>query len=117
VADMHMPGEEARPGVWVGLNTSIDWPKVNIRGPVYVGAGARIEPGVTIVGPAWIGHGSHIRANASVSRSVIFEYTRVGAGMTVEDSILSPQYCVHRNGEAVFVGDDETALRWGDARL
>jgi mannose-1-phosphate guanylyltransferase len=117
VADMKMPGKQVRPDVWVGLNTSIDWQKVNIRGPVYIGSGSRIEAGASIIGPSWIGHGSHIRANASITRSVIFEYTRVGAGMTIEDSILSPQYCVHRQGEAVFVGDDETALRWGDARL
>lgn len=117
VADMPMPGEQVRPDVWVGLNAAIDWPKVNIRGPVYIGSGARIEAGVSILGPAWIGHGCHVRANVSLTRSVLFEYTRVGAGMTVEDSIMSPQYCVHRNGDAVFVGDDETALRWGDARL
>ncbi len=117
IADMRMPGEEIRPGIWVGLNTSIDWPKVNIRGPVHIGSGARVEAGASIVGPTWIGHGCHIRPNASVTRSVLFEYTRIGAGMSVEDSILSPQYCVHRDGDAVFVGDDETALRWGDARL
>lgn len=117
VAQMQMPGRQVRPGVWVGLNTSVDWDNVRVEGPVYIGAGARVEAGVSIVGPAWIGHGCHLRADASISRSIIFEYTRVGAGMSVEDSILSSQYCVHRNGDAVFVGDDETTLRWGDARL
>ncbi len=116
VAQMRMPGKQLREGVWVGLNTSIDWEHVKITGPVYIGAGVKIERGANIVGPAWIGHGSHIRANASLARTVMFEYTRLGEGMAVEDSILSPQYCVHRSGEAVFVGDEQVSLRWGDAR-
>ena len=116
VAQMSMPGTKLRDDVWVGLNTNIDWDHVGIEGPVYIGAGTKIEAGVKIVGPAWIGHGCHIRANASLIRTIMFEYTRLGEGMRVEDSILSPQYCVHRDGEAIFVGDDQVALRWGDAR-
>ena len=46
VAQLNMPGREIRPGVWVGLNTSINWDAVNIQGPVYIGSGVRIEPGV-----------------------------------------------------------------------
>ena len=116
VAQMPMPGKQLRAGVWVGLNTDVDWQQVTIQGPVYIGAGARIEAGASIIGPAWIGHGCHIKANASITRTVMFEYTRLGEGMIVEDSILSPQYCVHRDGEAIFVGDDQAQLRWGDAR-
>src|SRR5690606_36045650 len=48
VADMEMPGKQVRPGVWVGLNTNVDWDSVNIDGPVYIGSGSCIEPGVTI---------------------------------------------------------------------
>ena len=32
--------------------------EVTIVGPVYIGSGVHIEPGVTIQGPAWIGSGS-----------------------------------------------------------
>ena len=46
----------------------------------------------------------------------LFEYTRIAEGMTFREKILSPQYCVDRNGEAVYVGDDTCPLRWGDAR-
>jgi mannose-1-phosphate guanylyltransferase len=116
VAHMNMPGRQIRPGVWVGLNTRIDSDPANIVGPVYIGSSAHIEAGATIVGPAWIGHGSHIRANARVERSVLFEYTRIGAGMHFEDMIISPHYCVDRNGETVYRGDDNSALRWSDAR-
>jgi len=36
--------------------------------------------------------------------------------MRFAEKILSPQYCVDRSGDAVYVGDDTCTLRWGDAR-
>jgi mannose-1-phosphate guanylyltransferase len=116
VAEMNMPGREVRPGVWVGLNTCIDWDQVNIKGPVYIGSSVRIEAGVTIVGPSWIGHGSHLRTGAKVVRSVLFEYTRVPADMLFNEMIVSPNYCVDREGDTQYRGDDTSQLRWGDAR-
>ncbi len=116
VAEMKMPGREIKPGIWVGLNTSIAWDKVKIEGPVYIGSSVCIEPGATIIGPAWIGHGSHIRTGAKVVRSVLFEYTRVPADMQFNEMIVSPDYCVDRMGETQYRGDDRSQLRWGDAR-
>jgi mannose-1-phosphate guanylyltransferase len=116
VAQMKMPGREVRPGIWVGLNTQIPWDQVTIEGPVYIGSSVRIEPGARIQGPAWIGHGCHVRADAMVTRSILFEYTRVAAGMNFEEMIMSPTYCVNRMGKTVYHGDDSTPLRWGDAR-
>jgi len=116
VAQMHMPGKEIRPGVWVGLNTSIAWDSVQITGPVYVGSDVKIEPGASVIGPAWIGHGCHLRSSARVERSILFEYTRIAEGQVFAEKIVSPQYCVDRAGGAVYVGDDTCKLRWGDAR-
>ena len=116
VAEMNMPGREIKPGVWVGLNASIDWDQVSIKGPVYIGSSVRIEPGVTIVGPSWIGHGSHLRTGAKVVRSVLFEYTRVPADMLFNEMIVSPNYCVDREGDTQYRGDDTSQLRWGDSR-
>ena len=116
VAEMKMPGREIKPGIWVGLNTSIPWHQVQIEGPVYIGSSVRIEPGATITGPAWIGHGSHIRTGAKVVRSILFEYTRIAADMRFSEMIVSPDYCVDRHGETLYRGDDTSQLRWGDAR-
>jgi len=116
VAEMSMPGKEIQPGVWVGPNTSIAWENSTIEGPVYIGASVKIEPGCLIIGPAWIGHGSHLRKGAKVIRSVLFEYTRIGEGMTFSEMIVSPHYCVDRTGDTTYVGDDRCPLRWGDAR-
>ena len=116
VAQMDMPGHEVRPGVWVGLNTRVPWDEVTIVGPVYIGSGVHIEPGVTIQGPAWIGSGSHVRRGASLVRSVLFEYTRIAEAQVFHELIVAPQYCVDRKGDTFYLGDEACPLRWGDAR-
>jgi mannose-1-phosphate guanylyltransferase len=116
IAHMNMPGREIRPGVWVGLNTCVDWDHVHIDGPVYIGSSVKIERGARITGPTWIGHGSHIRAGAQVRRSVLFDYTRMGENMVFDEMIVSPEYCVHNKGETMYRGDDNCHLRWSDAR-
>ncbi len=116
VAQMNMPGREIRPGVWVGLNTSVAWDEVNITGPVYLGSSVKVEPGATIEGPCWIGHGSVIRSGATVTRSILLEYTRIGTGMQFSEMIVSPEYCVNRQGDTLYRGDETVHLRWGDAR-
>ncbi len=116
IPSMKMPGREARTGVWLGLNVSVPWDQVTIEGPVYIGSGARIEPGVTIIGPAWIGHGCILKSGSRVTRSVLFEYTRIAADMHFSEMIVSRQYCVDRHGHTLYRGDDAAHLRWGDAR-
>ena len=117
VAQMQMPGREIKPGIWVGINTCIDWDNVNIQGPVYIDSGVCIEAGAEIIGPAWITRGSHICAGAKVIRSILLEYTRISANMVFEETIVSPSYCVeHKTGQTYYIGDDRTPLRWGDAR-
>lgn len=117
VCQMDMPGQEIRPGVWVGLNTSIDWDNVHIEGPVYIDSGTRVDAGAEIIGPAWISHGSHVRKDAKVIRSVLFEYTRISEGQIFSEMIVSPTYCVDRKGETYYICDDRCLLRWGDARM
>jgi mannose-1-phosphate guanylyltransferase len=116
IAQMDMPGREIKPGIWVGLNTSVPWDQVNIQGPVYLGSSVRVEPGATIIGPSWIGHGSVIRSGAKVTRSILFQYTRIAADMHFNEMIVSPDYCVNREGDTLYRGDDTAQLRWGDSR-
>lgn len=116
VANMKVPGVQVEEGVWVGLNTSIDWSEgTKIEGPVYIGSGVRIDPGAHIVGPTWIGHGSHICAGAKVVRSVLFEYTRVLPDVTLEELIVLKDYSVDRSGEMKHVSQYE-ADEWANAR-
>ncbi|MEQ1487194.1 MAG: NDP-sugar synthase [Methylotenera sp.] len=117
ISYMKMPGKEVKSGVWVGLNTKIDWDNVKIEGPVYIDSGTQIDAGAQIIGPCWISHGSHIHKNAQVIRSILFEYTRISEGMVFSEMIVSPNYCVNRSGETYYIGDDRCDLRWGDSRF
>ncbi|MFC0169598.1 sugar phosphate nucleotidyltransferase [Pseudoduganella danionis] len=115
VANLHMPGIQINDGLWVGLNTSIDWEGTRIEGPVYIGSGTRIEAGVHIVGPTWIGHGSHICAGAEVVRSVLFEYTRVLPNVSLNEMIVFKDYSVDRCGEMKHVSETHPDS-WANAR-
>ncbi len=116
IAEMQMPGNEVRPGVWVGLNTRIDWDAVNIKGPVYIGSGSCVEAGTSIEGPAWMGNGCLLRKGSRLTRSVLFDYTRLNANATFTDVIASPQYVVDRLGHTTYQGEEGADLHWGDAR-
>lgn len=99
VNHMDVPGIQIEPGLWTGLNTSIDWRGTTIKGPVYIGSGVKIEAGATIIGPTWIGHGSHICEGAEIVRSVLFEYTRVLNDVTLHEMIVFKDYSIDRAGE------------------
>ncbi|XYJ09346.1 sugar phosphate nucleotidyltransferase [Telluria sp. B2] len=116
VNHMDVPGIQIEPGLWVGLNTSIDWSGgTRIEGPVYIGSGVRIEAGAHIVGPTWIGHGSHICEGAEIVRSVLFEYTRVLHDVTLHEMIVFKEYSVDRAGEMKHASE-YSSEEWLNAR-
>ena len=113
---IRMPGTQVKPGVWVGLNTDIDWANTEIQGPVYIGSGTRIEAGAMIVGPTWIGHGCNIRENARISKSIIFEYTRIGSASIVKNSVAFGRFFVDKDGNTFE--SDKMNLDWvTDSRI
>ena len=116
VAGMEVPGKQVREGVWVGLNTRIDWDHVKISGPVYIGSGCRVEAGSEIIGPAWIGHGSMLEKQSRIVRSMLFEYTHIPPGISFEEVIVCNEYCVDRHGKQTHVADRHPQLVWSDAR-
>jgi mannose-1-phosphate guanylyltransferase len=115
VNHMDVPGIQIEPGLWVGLNTSIDWRGTTIKGPVYIGSGVKIEAGSTIIGPTWIGHGSHICEGAEIVRSVLFEYTRVLNDVTLHEMIVFKDYSIDRAGEMKH-SSDYSSDEWLNAR-
>jgi mannose-1-phosphate guanylyltransferase len=115
VNHMDVPGIQIEPGLWVGLNTSIDWEGTTIKGPVYIGSGVKIEAGSTIIGPTWIGHGSHICEGAEIVRSVLFEYTRVLNDVTLHEMIVFKDYSIDRAGEMKH-SSDYGSDEWLNAR-
>lgn len=115
VNHMDVPGIQIKPGVWVGLNTSIDWNGTEIEGPVYIGSNVKVEAGVRIVGPSWIGHGSHLCEGAELVRTVLFEYTRVLHDVTLNEMIVFKEYSVDRKGEMKHASE-YSSQEWLNAR-
>ncbi|WP_094555885.1 NDP-sugar synthase [Synechococcus sp. 1G10] len=110
VRQVQVPGREVRPGIFTGLNVAADWDKINVTGPIYVGGMTRIDPGVTIVGPAMIGPSCHICEGATIDNSIIFDYSRIGAGVRLVEKLVFGRYCVDRNGDHFDL--QEASLDW-----
>jgi mannose-1-phosphate guanylyltransferase len=72
VKNVDIPGHEVAPGVYTGLNVAVNWDKVEVEGPVYIGGMTRIEDGAKIIGPTYIGPNCQICSGATVASSVIF---------------------------------------------
>lgn len=110
VKNVEIPGHEVAPGIYTGLNVAVNWDKVNIKGPVYIGGMTRIEDGATIIGPTMIGPNCWICSGATVDNSVIFEYSRLGPGVRLVDKLVFGRYCVNKDGDAIDV--QAAALDW-----
>ncbi len=110
VKNVSIPGKEVLPGVYAGLNVAVNWDKVDIQGPAYIGAMTRIEDGATIIGPSMIGPNCCICGNATVDNSVIFEYSRLGPGVRLVDKLVFGRYCVDKTGNTIDV--QAAALDW-----
>ena len=110
VKNVYIPGHQVAPGIYTGLNVAVNWDKVDITGPVYIGAMTRIEDGAKIVGPTMIGPSCWLCSGATVENSVIFEYSRLGPGVRLVDKLVFGRYCVDKTGATIDV--QAAALDW-----
>ncbi|NCJ05971.1 NTP transferase domain-containing protein [Synechococcales cyanobacterium C] len=110
VQNVAIPGREVKPGVFVGLNVAVNWDKVDIQGPVYIGGMTQIDDGAKIIGPTMIGPNCHICGGAAVENSVIFEYSRLGSEVRLVDKLVFGRYCVDKTGATIDVR--AAALDW-----
>ncbi|MBD2125113.1 NDP-sugar synthase [Microcoleus sp. ZQ-A2] len=110
IKNVQIPGREVFPGIYAGLNVAVNWDKVDIQGPVYIGGMTHIEDGAKIIGPTMIGPNCWICSGATVDNSVIFEYSRLGAGVRLVDKLVFGRYCVDKTGATIDV--QAAALDW-----
>ncbi|MBW4574474.1 MAG: NDP-sugar synthase [Aphanothece sp. CMT-3BRIN-NPC111] len=110
VKNVEIPGQEVAPGIYTGLNVAVNWDKVDITGPVYIGGMTRIEDGAKIVGPTMIGPNCWLCNGSRVENSVIFEYSRLGPGVRLVDKLVFGRYCVDKTGATIDV--QAAALDW-----
>jgi mannose-1-phosphate guanylyltransferase len=110
VKNVPIPGHQVKPGVYTGINVAVNWDQVDITGPVYIGGMTKIEDGAKITGPTMIGRNCHICKDAHIDNSVIFEYSRIGAGVNLSDKLVFGRYCVDKTGATIDV--QAAALDW-----
>ncbi len=110
IKNVSIPGKEVKPGVYTGVNVSVNWDKVDITGPVYIGGMTHIEDGAKIVGPSMIGPNCWVCGGATVDNSVIFEYSRLCAGVRLVDKLVFGRYCVDKTGSAIDI--KAAAIDW-----
>ncbi|NWF59092.1 MAG: NDP-sugar synthase [Fischerella sp.] len=110
IKNVQIPGHQVAPGIYTGLNVAVNWDKVDITGPVYIGAMTKIEDGAKIVGPTMIGPNCWICSGATVENSVIFEWSRLGPGVRLVDKLVFGRYCVDKTGATIDV--QAAALDW-----
>ncbi len=110
IKNVQIPGHQVAPGIYTGLNVAVNWDKVDITGPVYIGGMTRIEDGAKIVGPAMIGPNCWICNDATVENSVIFEWSRLGPGVRLVDKLVFGRYCVDKTGATIDV--QAASLDW-----
>lgn len=110
IKNVEIPGHEVKPGIYTGLNVAVNWDKVHVEGPVYIGSMTKIEDHAKIIGPSMIGPNCRICGGATVDNSVIFEYSRLGPDVRLIDKLVFGRYCVDKTGVAIDV--KAAALDW-----
>lgn len=110
INNVEIPGHQVAPGIYTGLNLAVNWDRVDIKGPVYIGGMTRIEDGAKIVGPTMIGHNCWVCGGATVENSVIFEYSRLGPEIRLVDKLVYGRYCLDKTGAMIDV--QAAALDW-----
>jgi len=110
IKNVQIPGHQVFPGIYTGLNVSVNWDKVDIKGPVYIGGMTKIEDGAKIVGPTMIGPNCWICSGATVDNSVIFKWSRLGPGVRLVDKLVFGRHCIDKTGAAIDV--QAAALDW-----
>ncbi|HQS44650.1 MAG TPA: NDP-sugar synthase [Methylotenera sp.] len=94
VTGFKLPGKQLKPGIYAGINVSIDFDKVNIVPPVYIGGSTKVEAGATIEGPAVIGGSCIVEAGAIIKNCIVEDYTRLSSMANLQEKIIFGSKCI-----------------------
>ena len=93
-----IPGEQVKPGIWVGINSVFDDSVCHITPPVIISSGCEIQPGVKIEGPAVIGANCKIETGAEIKQSLISDYIHVAGAAYVDNKTVFGDYFISHDG-------------------
>jgi hypothetical protein len=80
-------GRELRPGVWVGRGARIHH-NARLLAPAFIGAFCHVHDGAVITRGSSLEHHAELDCAAVVDNSSLLPYTRVAAGLDVEQSVV-----------------------------
>jgi mannose-1-phosphate guanylyltransferase len=112
----NLPGKEVKPGVRIGPNVRIDFEKVKISGPVYIGGSSNIGDGAVIVGPVMIGANAVIEPGAHIEESIILDHTRVSGFASYVHKVVAANFCTDPEGNVLNSNSTDTDWLFSDAR-
>lgn len=85
-AELRPCGREARPGVWVGNGARVH-PQARVVAPAFIGECVTVRRGAVITRGSALEHHVEVDCASMVDGSTALPYTRIGAGLDVEQSI------------------------------
>lgn len=98
------PMPEAAPGVFTA-NPPASWNQADIRGPVWIGPGSRLQSGALVEGPAWIGSGCTIGGRVQLSRCVVENHTQLLERFELHDRYVVRNRAFCADGSTLILGD------------
>jgi len=102
--------QEIKKGIFVGLNVKIDFDKVTIIPPVFIGSSTKIDEGVTILGPCMIGSNCHIEKNVLLKESIVDDYKKINFPASIENKIIFSDSIISLDGN--FLDTKECEMNW-----
>jgi len=109
-------GKEVKPGVYAANNVVADWEKIDIRGPVYIASGTKIEPNVTIRGPAIISENCVIESSTVLENVVVDPYVNIHEDCTLRNLWINPSFFISLKNQKLCIEEPSRFDSVSDSR-
>ena len=105
---LDVPGFELRGGVWLGDAAEID-PGAEVVGPAVIGAGCRVEAGARLGAYTVLGSNVRVRSDVDLERVVVHDNGYLGEGARLRGAVVGRSCDIRANArceEGVVLGDE-----------
>ncbi len=106
--DVEIDGFEVSPGVWVAEGADVD-PEAVVKGPVCVGAYAKVEAGAMVGEHTVLGANVVVKGGAVLQRAVVHDNVFIGSRVSLRGCVIGKNTDVMRAArieEGAVVGDE-----------
>jgi mannose-1-phosphate guanylyltransferase/phosphomannomutase len=104
---LEVEGFELKGGIWLGEGAEVD-PEANVNGPVYIGDNSRIEADATIREHSVLGRGVVVKSGAFVHRAIVHDHAYIGTSASLRGCVVGKNTDVKHGArleEEVVVAD------------